>query len=104
MKSYGGWEFKGRVLTNPDINSTLAAHGFETTAPNVRALIWSVINTVPAACWEIEQRTGLAHETASSTIHYLYHKGAIKRRARNRTPHGNLAWVYVAVPNPDIEE
>ena len=67
-------------------------------APHVTRLAETVLEAVrarPMNCWEIEQATGLSHQTASARLRELYLKGRIEESGQTRpTGSGRQAIVW----------
>jgi predicted Rossmann fold nucleotide-binding protein DprA/Smf involved in DNA uptake len=60
--------------------------------------ILEMIEESPATCDEIEEQTGLAHQTASAAVNHLMKAGKIVATSKRPTRLGRMARVW-AVPN-----
>jgi predicted transcriptional regulator len=85
--------------TNGTATSNYAALTMEPHLERLEALCRDAITGALAGltCDELEQETGLAHQTASARVNALWRDGLIQRTAEKRkTRSGRFAFVYRA--------
>jgi len=91
-------DFEGRIITNPDPMSQAAAESMKPFVASQRRRIWLLIGSHPSglACWEVEQITGMLHQSVSASINWLWKYDWLVRDGENRTPSNRRAYIYKA--------
>lgn len=76
--------------------SIAAASSIEPHVSLLAAKVFALIEAKPRTCWEIEQESGLSHQTASARIRELNLKGRVRDSGeRRRTGSGRNAIVWM---------
>lgn len=76
------FEYQPRVVQQTSID---ALRSIERVIPPMDARVLNYIKNRPSTCWEIEQESELAHQTASSCLRRLTQRGQIIDSGDRRT-------------------
>jgi hypothetical protein len=75
-----------------------AARSIEPQVSKLAAQVLDLLAMENCTCWEIEQRSGMSHQTASARVRELYLKGKIKATDERRlTGSGRKAIVWARI-------
>jgi hypothetical protein len=92
-------EIFGRAPYSNDSTSKEAAASIEPHLDRLEAVVVGAIDLYgPLACFEVEEKTGLEHTTASARIRTLVKKNRLRDTGHKRkTPRGRNAIVWAIV-------
>ena len=78
--------------------SKAAAESYKPVAKKVGEVVFNFIERKPMACFEIEQESGLTHQSVSARIRHLVLDGRVQDSGMKRvTPSGRKAIVWKVI-------